>query len=120
VYECLCSGPNTSHQIAAAIGITEPTVEKHLKRLSVCDLATEEDRLWRPLSADLDRLAVEIGVAGKGEQQALRHAREREAHTIFLVQQEALPRGWVDRLVTAASRSAAGTGGKRPPRRGQT
>jgi hypothetical protein len=41
---------------------------------------TEDGKTWQALPADLDRLALILGVAGKGRLQKERHAKERRTH----------------------------------------
>jgi hypothetical protein len=56
------------------------TVKKYLTTLKTHRLATFTGGLWRPVLVsveDLDRLAQDLGVAGRGARQKERHRRER-------------------------------------------
>ena len=54
------------------------SAQYHLSALEACGLACRgPDGLWRRLDRDLDEIAKELGVNGKGAEQRERHIRER-------------------------------------------
>ncbi len=74
VYELLGSDPVGSSEIATTLGIEARTARRHLHRLEAFDLAHCVLDGWVLAGADLDQVAVELGVAGDGERQREKHA----------------------------------------------
>jgi len=103
VYERLLVEPAIAEDMAASVGLSKRTMDRALERLKVFGLAEKSGRVWRPLAADKDALARDIGVLGKSAAQAARHRREREAHNRLLAAQTQMPASWVDKLVTPQS-----------------
>ncbi len=77
--------PRTTASLAADLGVGRAAVWKHLARLRAHGLAVEDTKGgWLRGGADLDAVAVKLGVAGHREAKRQEHERQREQYTDYL------------------------------------
>jgi hypothetical protein len=90
VWQILQEHPATVDELAEITGASAKTITRALSHMAkLADtytgeclpmVASNDDETWHALDADLDRLALIVGTAGKGKRQKKQHADERRKH----------------------------------------
>jgi hypothetical protein len=69
--------PAQVDDLAESLRMSKPIVRRYLRRLEGHDLAEDTDTGWLRGPRSLDEVAAELGMAGRGSQQRLRHGDDR-------------------------------------------
>ncbi len=95
IYAELEAGPLDVATMSEILGLQATTVKHHLVAMEKDSLVEREGDVWRFRQRDLSALAMELGVAGRGERQRQQHIREREAFRLMEKQRaEKWRTGW--------------------------
>lgn len=84
IYELLDVEPVGTSEIAIAAGIAPVTARTHLARLAKHDLAVRVLDGWVIGPAELDGVAGQLGVAGRGDDERRRHALRAEQRRAYV------------------------------------
>jgi len=86
ILQALSQSPKTAAELQAELGMSMRTIRKHLRRLIDGDVVERRPGHYYAVSptADLDALAREIGVAGRGAAQAAQYHQERKGYKEYL------------------------------------
>jgi hypothetical protein len=83
VYVSLLAQPGTQGELAARIGITQPTVSRALARLQLHELAECKGRKWQATERSDDwfkALAKRLGTHGRGKRRAIENQNAQRAY----------------------------------------